>query len=97
MVDLSDGLATDIRHIMDGSGCGFLLYRENIPVSTSLGELKPEAQVYHAMSDGEDFELLFTAPPEERIPDKLGTGTEVHRIGEVIKDRQSFLEKRSNI
>ena len=55
MMDISDGLATDLRHILKASGVGAELDSSNIPM---LGSLK------EALFDGEDFELLFTAPPD---------------------------------
>ena len=54
MMDISDGLATDLRHILKASGVGAELVSEHIP---RVGALE------QALYDGEDFELLFTAPP----------------------------------
>jgi thiamine-monophosphate kinase len=55
MMDVSDGLATDLRHIMKASGVGAELFAEKIPASGTLQE---------ALYDGEDYELLFTVRPE---------------------------------
>jgi thiamine-monophosphate kinase len=55
MMDISDGLATDLRHIMQQSGVGAELDAERIPRTGTLGQ---------ALYDGEDFELLFTVRPE---------------------------------
>jgi thiamine-monophosphate kinase len=55
MMDISDGLATDMRHILAQSGCGALLESEYIPKTGTLDQ---------ALYDGEDYELLFTAAPE---------------------------------
>jgi thiamine-monophosphate kinase len=51
MMDISDGLATDLRHIMVQSGVGAELCAEQIPATGTLEQ---------ALYDGEDFELLFT-------------------------------------
>lgn len=53
MMDISDGLATDLRHILRQSGVGAVLDAERIP---RVGSLE------NALYDGEDFELLFTVP-----------------------------------
>ncbi len=53
MMDISDGLATDLRHILKASGVGAALDSSNIPMAGTLEQ---------ALYDGEDFELLFTAP-----------------------------------
>ena len=56
MMDLSDGLASDIFQLTSESGVGAFLSKEAIPVS------KDAASVERALNDGEDFELLFTLP-----------------------------------
>ena len=55
MIDISDGLATDLRHILKQSGVGAVLEAEQIPKAGTLDQ---------ALYDGEDFELLFTAPSD---------------------------------
>jgi thiamine-monophosphate kinase len=55
MMDISDGLATDLRHMLKQSGVGAELDREAIPITGTLEQ---------ALYDGEDFELLITVPPE---------------------------------
>ncbi len=62
MMDLSDGLAADLPRLARASGCGFVLENDRIPRSRS-------ATVEQALSDGEDFELLFAIPP--RLATKL--------------------------
>ncbi len=59
MIDVSDGLLLDLRRILDASGVGALIYEDLIPVSSQAGSFK------EAVTGGEDFELLFTMPPDE--------------------------------
>ncbi len=70
MIDISDGLVQDLSHILKASKVGAVLDLDKIPVSRdaekmSLGnEEKARAR---ALSDGEDFELLFTASPRNKV------------------------------
>ena len=59
MIDLSDGLATDLRHLATASGTGAELDAAAIPVAPAAGA-GIDAALAHALGDGEDFELLFT-------------------------------------
>jgi len=61
MIDLSDGLAKDLRHILSQSDVGAVIQEQAIPVSAGLEE-EPLA---HALFDGEDYELLFTVKPAD--------------------------------
>ncbi len=58
MMDLSDGLARDLPRLARASGCGFRVDPQLLP-------RRPGATVAQASGDGEDFELLFSAPSEE--------------------------------
>ncbi len=63
MIDISDGLASDLRHLTDMSGVGCDLLLDHIPLSDAaerMGDSLPAIE--HALYDGEDFELLFTIP-----------------------------------
>ncbi len=61
MIDLSDGLATDLRHILDMSGMGAEIEAEAIPISREARAARTKrTPLEHALFDGEDFELLFT-------------------------------------
>lgn len=65
MIDISDGLTTDLSHILEESRCGAVLQAESIPVSDSLLILASEMQIDDplnvALNSGEEYELLFTA------------------------------------
>jgi len=63
LIDVSDGLAADLNHILDESGCGAALVAEAIPIHADAVELAKrsgKAPLTHALGDGEDFELIFT-------------------------------------
>jgi thiamine-monophosphate kinase len=61
MIDVSDGLATDVRHLLEQSGVGAVLDLNAVPVSPEARTASDgRSPVEHALFDGEDFELLFT-------------------------------------
>src|SRR5439155_11899660 len=59
MMDLSDGLGADLPRLARASKLGFKIDREKLP-------LAPGARINNAISDGEDYELLFAISPRER-------------------------------
>lgn len=68
MIDVSDGLLSDLGHICTESKVGATIWAEEIPLSSSLKRLaqeKGEAPWKMALMGGEDYELLFTAPAEK--------------------------------
>jgi thiamine-monophosphate kinase len=68
MIDVSDGISRDLNHICRLSKCGALLYEESLPISEAVHywakklKLSPYDLALHG---GEDYELLFTLPPEK--------------------------------
>jgi thiamine-monophosphate kinase len=64
MIDLSDGLSRDLAHICRESGVGALVDAWEIPVHEDAVEMRRDGHspLEHALHDGEDYELLFTAP-----------------------------------
>ncbi|AZB21146.1 thiamine-phosphate kinase [Kaistella haifensis] len=68
MIDISDGLSSEILHLSDQSKVGFRLYEEKIPMDSLTISTADELNLNPAMcamSGGEDFELLFTIAPED--------------------------------
>ncbi|WP_337173878.1 thiamine-phosphate kinase [Paludisphaera sp.] len=88
MIDLSDGLSSDLGHILDESGgLGAVLDESAIPVHADAVALAAEdgvSPVMHALNDGEDFELCFTVPPE--AASRLVPGVTLHRVGEIVAE-----------
>jgi thiamine-monophosphate kinase len=63
MMDVSDGLATDLRRLAAASGTGVVLDLGCVPVAAAARRLRDQrSALEHALADGEDFELLFTVP-----------------------------------
>lgn len=89
MIDVSDGLLADLGHILDLSGAGARLYLEKIPLSDCFREAQPTLATdpfRFPLSGGEDYELLFTTPPDKlsAVHSLLGeTGTGATVIGEI--------------
>jgi thiamine-monophosphate kinase len=73
MIDLSDGLAGDLRHILRCSGVGAELLARAIPISPAAklqarGQSPAKPPLLAALTDGEDFELLFAATGKQAVP-----------------------------
>lgn len=73
MIDLSDGLASDLRHILKASGVGAELLAKAVPTSreaklAAKEESSAKPPLLAALTDGEDFELLFTVASKDAVP-----------------------------
>ena len=73
MTDISDGLAGDLPHILKASRVGAELLSDAIPISRAAksaarSELSAKTPILAALSDGEDFELLFTVAAGDAVP-----------------------------
>jgi len=78
-LDLSDGLSTDLAHLCEESGVA-------AEVDAALVPTHPAATLDQALHGGEDYELLFAAPPSARVPRSIA-GVKITRIGRVAKPR----------
>lgn len=65
-IDVSDGLVGDLGHILDRSGVGAAIEWPRVPIDDALRSQQEALQRRLALSGGDDYELLFTAPPERR-------------------------------
>jgi len=87
-MDISDGLSLDLSRLVTASGVGAELDLARIPVSAAaeaMSRSTGRAPLDHALADGEDFELLLTAPPEDaaRIVREQRQGIPVTDIGAI--------------
>ncbi len=86
-IDLSDGLVSDLGHILAASGVGAALETVRLPLSEALRACAVDEQVRrYALSGGDDYELCFTVPPERTqnvIEAAQRLGSQVTDIGEI--------------
>ena len=89
MIDVSDGLASEILHLSDQSKIGFRLYEEKIPLDTMTITTSEEFNLNPtmcALSGGEDYELLFTISPSDF--DKIKNHPDFTVIGHAVELEQ---------
>jgi thiamine-monophosphate kinase len=92
MIDLSDGLSSDLAHLCRESGVGAAIQAESVPLDVSARAATADVAeaLSLALDGGEDFELLFTVGPLKaaRLPKDVG-GIAVTRIGQVTDRRRT--------
>jgi len=92
MIDISDGLSSEILHICKNSDKGCRIYQEKIPIdhTTALmaGEFNIEPLIC-ALHGGEDYELLFTVPLTDF--EKVKNLKEIHIIGKIMDEEENAL------
>ncbi len=88
MMDISDGLSSELLHICKNSNCGCRIYEKNIPIDYQTAIMAEELNINvttAAMNGGEDYELLFTCPigDHDKLQDLEEAG--VKQIGYITK------------
>ncbi|MBQ5888526.1 MAG: thiamine-phosphate kinase [Bacteroidaceae bacterium] len=87
MMDISDGLASELMHICKQSGVGCRIYEEHIPIDYQTVVMAEELNlnvITCALGGGEDYELLFTVPIADH--EKVAAMKEVRVIGHIVSD-----------
>ncbi len=98
MIDISDGLTADLNHILEESHVGAILYEDQIPISKAaikLSEKTGKTPLDHALSDGEDYELLVVVSKgqatkvmeSDLFPKKM-----ISRIGEIVQGQGIWMK-----
>lgn len=86
MMDISDGLSSELMHICTQSGCGCRIYEKNIPIDYQTAVMAEEMNMNVttcALNGGEDYELLFTVPIGDH--EKIESMGNVKLIGHITK------------
>jgi len=85
-LDVSDGLAGDLGHILQASGVGAAIHQALLPVAPDLQSLPEASQLDFLLNGGDDYELLFTAAPADQAAIEAAarsSQTPVQRIGQI--------------
>jgi thiamine-monophosphate kinase len=91
MIDLSDGLSTDLGHVCAASGTGADVIAQAVPIHPDARAA--EDPLAAALGDGEDYELLFALPPDEagRLIESQPLGVPVARVGTIVEGGELVL------
>lgn len=92
MMDISDGLSSELKHICKQSNTGCRIFEERIPVDYQTAVMAEEFNMNIttiALNGGEDYELLFTVPLHEH--DKVSAIKGVHVIGHITKSEYGLI------
>ncbi len=92
MIDISDGLLIDLTRLCNESKVGAKIYEEKIPISYQMKKTALSfglSPLKLAIAGGEDYELLFTAPPDKKI--------KAIYIGDIVKSEKVIVDKNGLI
>jgi thiamine-monophosphate kinase len=102
MIDVSDGLLIDTSHLLEESGVGVLIFEDKIPLSREYKKfvhLYSRSPYRFALTGGEDYELLFTAPPQNR--DRISSLSRSLKLpltcmGEILPKKKKLIVARGD-
>jgi len=89
MIDISDGLSTDLAHVCEESGVGAEISAEAIP-RARIGRPSGEVDLHFTLHGGEAYELLFAAHPRKRVPARIAS-VRITEIGHITHEKKMFL------
>jgi len=92
MIDISDGLSTDLGHVCEESGEGAEIETDSIPLAR-IGKPGQSIDLRFALHGGEDYELLFTVPEGKKVPPRIA-GVAVRQIGVITRGRRVFVRTK---
>ena len=100
MIDVSDGLASELFHIGTQSGVGVKIFEDKVPVASETYDTAIEMNldpITSALNGGEDYELLFTIAPTDF--EKLKNHPDIHFIGHTHNDpkQNQLITKAGNV
>ncbi|HQN56350.1 MAG TPA: thiamine-phosphate kinase [Saprospiraceae bacterium] len=96
MIDVSDGLASEIIHICSQSNVGAVIQEAKVPIHSMTEELAVKFRmdpITCALNGGEDYELLFTIDPEDM--DKIQFLDDVYIIGNILTEKDGIMLETS--
>jgi thiamine-monophosphate kinase len=100
MIDISDGLASELFHISTQSGAGVRIYEDKVPIDELTFQTAIDFKldpIVCALNGGEDYELLFTIRKDDL--DKIKNHPDIHTIGYVHdrKDQNVLISKQGTV
>lgn len=86
MIDVSDGLAQDLGHILHASKVGAEIDLDQLPIDDHVKQLQQESQWQYALAGGDDYELCFTISPQnyQKLL-QLKLDVNIHKIGQITE------------